>query len=215
MILRRQGKIQDSLQLFQQTTSLNPSSIENMKQVARSLYLLGKQEAAIEIYNSAKQPGAEDWEIFHGLGLCYMKIGESEAALDNFQHANTIERHDATFLQMGKVYTETKAFSEAIDVYLEALEFSPDNAELLTTVGLLYLRLGESFKAFEYLGNALTHNPRNPKTILAAGSIIQDHNDMEVALTKYRIAAVQVELQIPQYFSFIMLVDSSFGPVVE
>ena len=30
-----------------------------------------------------------------------------------------------------------------------------------------------------------------PKTILAAGSIIQDHSDMDVALVKYHVAAVQ------------------------
>ena len=33
-------------------------------------------------------------------------------------------------------------------------------------------------------GNSLTHDPKNPKTILAAGSIIQDHSDMDVALVK-------------------------------
>jgi Bardet-Biedl syndrome 4 protein len=77
-----------------------------------------------------------------------------------------------------------------VEVYLEALEFSPENPEILTTVGLLYLRLGENYKAFDFLGNSLTHDPKNPKSILAAGSIIQDHNDMDVALVKYRIAAV-------------------------
>ena len=40
-------------------------------------------------------------------------------------------------------------------------------------------------------GNSLTHDPKNAKTILAAGSIIQDHSDMDVALIKYRVAAVQ------------------------
>merc|ERR1712112_266337 len=45
-------------------------------------------------------------------------------------------------------------------------------------------------KAFDYLGNALTQDPKNSKTILAAGSIIQDHSDMDVALMKYRVAAV-------------------------
>jgi Bardet-Biedl syndrome 4 protein len=37
---------------------------------------------------------------------------------------------------------------------MEALEFSPENPELLTTVGLLYLRLGENFRAFDFLGLA-------------------------------------------------------------
>jgi len=70
------------------------------------------------------------------------------------------------------------------------VRFSPENPEILTTVGLLYLRLGQNYRAFDFLGNSLTHDPKNPKSILAAGSIIQDHNDMDVALIKYRIAAV-------------------------
>ena len=94
-------------------------------------------------------------------------------------------------MQLGKVHTLQEQYRAAIDVYLEALEFSPENPELLTTVGLLYLRLGENYKAFDFLGSSLTHDPRNPKTILAAGSIIQDHSDMDVALVKYRVAAVQ------------------------
>ena len=48
-------------------------------------------------------------------------------------------------------------------------------------MGLLYLRLGENYKAFDFLGNSLTHDPRNPKTILAAGSIIQDHQVINLA----------------------------------
>ena len=41
------------------------------------------------------------------------------------------------------------------------------------------------------LGNSLTYDPKNAKTILAAGSIIQDNQDMDVALVKYRVAATQ------------------------
>ena len=51
--------------------------------------------------------------------------------------------------------------------------------------------MDEHQRAFDYLGNALTHDPRNAKAILAAGSIIQDNKDMDVALHKYRVAAAQ------------------------
>ena len=51
--------------------------------------------------------------------------------------------------------------------------------------------MGESYRAFEYLGNSLTHDPKDPKTILAAGSIIQDHDDVDVALIKYRVSATK------------------------
>lgn len=70
--------------------------------------------------------------------------------------------------------------------------FSPENPELLTTLGLLHLRLGDNTKAFDTLGKALSIDPKNPKTILAAGSIIQDGGEMDVALSKYKIAAKKI-----------------------
>ena len=191
LIRRQQGKIQESLQLFQAATCLNPNNVCNLKQVGRSLYLLGKHKAAIDVYNEAWKVGIEDWEIWHNQGLCYMYLKEFDQAVDAFRRANVLQRHDATFVQLGKVYTLQENYKAAIDVYLEALEFSPENPNILTTLGLLYLRLGENYRAFDFLGNALTHDPKNSKTILAAGSIIQDHSDMDVALVKYRVAAVQ------------------------
>lgn len=45
-------------------------------------------------------------------------------------------------------------------------------------------------KAFENLGNAMTYDPSHVKAIMAAGSMMQTHGDFDVALNKYRIAAV-------------------------
>eukprot|EP01043_Picozoa_sp_COSAG02_P004109 COSAG02_NODE_105_length_36393_cov_15.694495_14_plen_381_part_00 len=191
LIKRQNGQILESLHLFQNATALNPHSAANLKQVGRSLYLLGKHRSAIDVYEEAKKLATEDWEIWHNEGLCHMYLKEYDRAIDAFNNANSIQRHDSTFMQIGKVYTLQEDYQSAIDVYQEALEFSPENAELLTTIGLLYLRQGENFKAFDFLGNSLTHDPKNAKTILAAGSIIQDHQDMDVALIKYRVAAVQ------------------------
>jgi len=185
------GEINESLQLFQAATYLNPQNMCNLKQVGRSLYLLARHKNALDVYEEALAINADDWEIWHNKGLCNMYLKQYEASAECFKKANAIQRHDTTYMQLGKVYTLQEQYRTAIDVYLEALDFSPENPELLTTVGLLYLRLGENFKAFDYLGNSLTHDPRNPKTILAAGSIIQDHSDMDVALVKYRVAAVQ------------------------
>jgi len=191
LIKRQHGAILESLQLFQAATCLNPQNVCNLKQVGRSLYLLGRHKAAIDVYDEAQRIGVEDWEIWHNKGLCWLYLKQYDSAIEALKHANAIQRHDATYIQLGKVYTLQEDYRTAIEVYLEALEFSPENPELLTTVGLLYLRLGENYKAFDFLGNSLTHDPKNPKTILAAGSIIQDHSDMDVALVKYRIAAVQ------------------------
>jgi len=190
LIRRQQGAIAESLQLFQAATVLNPHNVANLKQVGRSLYLLGKHKQAIDVYEEAQRIGIDDWEVWHNKGLCHLYLKAYQEACDDFKAANAIQRHDSTYMQLGKVYTLQENYEAAIEVYLEALEFSPENPEILTTVGLLYLRLGQNYRAFDFLGNSLTHDPKNPKSILAAGSIIQDHNDMDVALIKYRIAAV-------------------------
>jgi hypothetical protein len=43
-------------------------------QVGRSLYLLGKHKAAIDVYEEAGKIGAPDWEIMHNKGLCLMYL---------------------------------------------------------------------------------------------------------------------------------------------
>lgn len=47
--------------------------------------------------------GADDWEIWHNKGLCNMYLRQYDTAADQFRRANAIQRHDATFMQLGKV----------------------------------------------------------------------------------------------------------------
>ncbi len=47
--------------------------------------------------------------------------------MECFTNANNIQRHDTTFVQLGKVYTLREDYKGAIEVFLEALEFSPEN----------------------------------------------------------------------------------------
>mmetsp|Transcript_7170 Transcript_7170/g.23360 ORF Transcript_7170/g.23360 Transcript_7170/m.23360 type:complete len:404 (-) Transcript_7170:32-1243(-) len=201
LIMRQQGKIAESLTLFQSATCLNPANLANLKQVGHSLYLLGKHKQALDVYKEAMEVASErskgkkgdavDWELWHNSGLCYTFLQQPDKAVECFERANRIGRHDATFSQLGKVYAAQNDHAAALKVYQDALDFSPENAELLCTIGLTYLRLKEHQRAFDFFGNSLTFDPRNAKAILAAGSIIQEAQEMDVALHKYRVAAVQ------------------------
>ncbi|XP_062417836.1 Bardet-Biedl syndrome 4 protein isoform X3 [Pungitius pungitius] len=190
--MRLEGKIQQSLELFQSCAILNPSSADNLKQVARSLFLLGKHKAAIEFYHEAARLNEKDWEISHNLGLCYFFIKDLKHAEEQLNIALRINKHDKTFMMLGKVHLLAGETDKAAEVLRTAVEFSPENTELLTTLGLLFLQLGKYQKAFEHLGNALTFDPNNYKAILAAGSMMQTHGDFDVAMNKYRVAACAV-----------------------
>uniref|UniRef100_A0A8C7TBB6 BBSome complex member BBS4 n=1 Tax=Oncorhynchus mykiss TaxID=8022 RepID=A0A8C7TBB6_ONCMY len=174
LILRLEGQIQPSLELFQSCAILNPTSPDNLKQVARSLFLLGKHKAAIEVYQEAGKLNEKDWEINHNLGVCYSFIKDFQN-VKQLNAALQLKKHDRTFMTLGKVHLLAGDTDKAIEVYKSAVEY-----------------LGKYQKAFEHLGNALTYDPNNYKAILAAGSMMQTHGDFDVAMNKYRVAACMV-----------------------
>ncbi|XP_076470019.1 BBSome complex member BBS4-like [Babylonia areolata] len=190
LILRQEGKIQESLELFQTCTLLSPQSADNLKQVARSLFLLARHKAAIDVYNEAAKLSERDWEVAHNQGVCYMYLRDFEKAKQCLGHALEFRRHEVSYVMLGKIHLMEGDIKQAIDIYRAAVEYSPENPDLLTTLGLLYMQVGQFPKAFENLGNALTFDATHTKAIMAAGSMMQGHNDFDVALTKYRIAAV-------------------------
>lgn len=90
---------------------------------------------------------------------------------------------------LAKLFIKEGNYSVAIDVLTKANEFNLESSEILTLLGLLYMRDRQYQKSFEALGTALTYNPTHYKGILAVCNMIQIHNDHDVALNKYRIAA--------------------------
>lgn len=72
------------------------------------------------------------------------------------------------------------------------VRFSPENPDLCSTLGLLYMQTGQHSLAFEQLGTALAFDPTCSRAILAAGSMMQSHSDHDVALAKYRVASIEM-----------------------
>ena len=93
LILRQEGKIQESLEMFQICNILNPNSPVHIKQMARSLFLLGRHRLSVEAYKQAEVrsstdgEASNDWEIYHNLGVCYMYLKQLDAAVDELQKA--------------------------------------------------------------------------------------------------------------------------------
>ncbi|KNC52973.1 uncharacterized protein AMSG_12239 [Thecamonas trahens ATCC 50062] len=229
LIQRSQGKVTDALAQFDAACRLNPASADNAKQKARTLFLLGRHAAALEVYDLAhelhvadekrraaagKAPGARvsraaralqergDWEIWHNKGLCHMYLGDLEAAADGFERANAIQRHDVTYLMLSKL-AELRGDAEgARRLLAEALEFSPENPELLTGLGELHMAANDEMQAFNQLGKSLSHNPRDVGTLLAVASVMQCNADYDGALAKLR-AVAQLAPNAPQLWNNI------------
>ena len=63
-------------------------------------------------------------------------------AEDSFRKALAIEKQDGTFVQLAKVFSMQDKYNLAIQTFLDALTYSPENPEIHTQLGLAYLRQG-------------------------------------------------------------------------
>ena len=123
----------------------------------------------------SREPEGSDWEILHNQGICYSRLGDIPAAKDHLKRAIEVGQQHSSYMQLGRVLLEEGNIEQAISVYKEALAISAEDAELMTTLGLLYLKNNKHQEAFEYLGNSLAYCPTEHKAILAVGSVMQKH----------------------------------------
>ncbi|CAF1313523.1 unnamed protein product [Rotaria magnacalcarata] len=187
LVHRQQGLIVEALELFQRCAIESPS-LTNIKQVAKSLALLGRYRLAIDAYQEALTLTTNDWEILHNLGLCHTHLNELKQAKEYFLQALQItEIQDASFLALGKVYLLEGERTEAEALYEQGVRRNPESVELYTQLGLVAFEKANYTKAFECFGTALTFSPTHTPAIMAACQVIQKHGDADVALSKYRI----------------------------
>ena len=191
LILRQRGKIRESLPIFQAALHLNRRNVNNLKQVGQTLFLMGRHREAMEVLDKALDIQSEDRTIWYCKGLCAKFLGEYDEAVEYLKTSNSILQSEKAFLAIADVLKLQGETDEALECYVEAAETFPESTNILAETGLMFMNVGNKIKAFEYLGNALTYNPRNAKAILGAGAIIQSNGDFDVALTKYRVGVTR------------------------
>ncbi|KAL1129675.1 hypothetical protein AAG570_012620 [Ranatra chinensis] len=189
LILRHEGKVQESLEYFQKCHLLNPTNSDNVKQIGCSMYILGRHNIAIEAYLRAdKVSGSPDWNIHHKLGECYLSVGRLGKARDHLKKAVHLGRAEQSYKSLAELFIAENDVNSAFEIYNTALELFPTSSDIASELGLLYLKVGELQKAFDKLGTAIAISPNNTKALLPMASIFQEHEDYDVALSKYKIS---------------------------
>jgi Bardet-Biedl syndrome 4 protein len=137
LVHRQEGRIVEALDGFQNCVAENPTLI-NIKQVAKSLALLGRYRVAIDAYKEALTRTTNDWEIFHNLGLCHMQLREFGEAKQYFSQALQIsEIQEASYLALGKLHILAGERDEAETIFERGARRNPESPTLFTAIGLL------------------------------------------------------------------------------
>ncbi|XKL63125.1 hypothetical protein PGB90_005489 [Kerria lacca] len=189
-IYQEDGEIQKSLKYFKKCNMLNPLDVENVKRIGRCLFLLGRYQLALEAFFKAeKLVEIPDWNIYHHLGICYLKFKNDEKANEYLKRAVELGKSEKSFFELAKLYENKKDYQNAITVYETALQLYPSSTELSVNLGLLFMKIEDYNQAFNQLGNAIAHDPLNADALFTFAAEIQRHGEYDVAILKYKIAA--------------------------
>ncbi|RZF41512.1 hypothetical protein LSTR_LSTR000226 [Laodelphax striatellus] len=144
LILRREGKIQDSLECFQKCHVLNPKNVENIKQVARSLYLFGRYQLAIEGYLEAeKRAESPDPVIYFNLE-CFIKQDDLKAAAEIYNVALQLYPSSSDlYTEFGVLQMNRGDPQSAFDKFGSALAHEQTCTKSLLAAGSIIQRNGD------------------------------------------------------------------------
>ena len=118
-------------------------------------------------------------------------MDEHELAVSSFKTALSIFENEATYLQLGKSYVNLNETEEAINAYNEALKFSPDNCELLTSIGILLVKLGSNEEALENFNKVAKIDNMFSDAMLGIATLNQEEENYEAAMLAYRLTTLR------------------------
>ncbi|KAI6214871.1 Bardet-Biedl syndrome 4 protein [Aphelenchoides besseyi] len=203
LIAREEGQIRESMDWLNKIVESNPSSQRVVYEIGRTYLLLGEHEKAQSYFQKGIETDPNNWRSY------YWKA-ESIYHADSKKEVNSLEAVNSRYatctqecllrcpklnksvdmlLFIAKTCIQKDDLLPAIEAYKVAQELEPENLEVISHLGLLYLKSGNEEKAFSCLGKALTYDPNHLSSVLAAAAVLQMNGDFDVALTKYRIAA--------------------------
>jgi Bardet-Biedl syndrome 4 protein len=67
-----------------------------MKEIGKSMSLLGKHTSAIDIYDEILMRSENDWEAYHEKGVCCMNLRNYEASYACFEKAMSLFSNEQT-----------------------------------------------------------------------------------------------------------------------
>ncbi|KAJ6644549.1 Bardet-Biedl syndrome 4 protein like, partial [Pseudolycoriella hygida] len=199
LIARTEGDLQESFRCLQKSIELNPMNYENFKEIGKTLFLLGRWKQALEVFLKAESLlQRSDAEVYFYIGdlLCRNathprdNINEAKEYFHRaIQNGRQIESHQ----KLALIYKEENNFSKAIEMLELSLQITPENVDVLTEIGILYLKVNDTKSAFDKLFDATNLDERCTKAIMALGAIQQSKNDIDGALNKYKLINTSAE----------------------
>ena len=184
LIARSGGRLSESLSLFKDCHAIYRYSNDTsyiLKEVGKTFYLLGKMSDSADIYNNVLHKNKDDWDCYYHIGLIFLNKKKYEKAEEYINMALNLNPCKEVLIASGKIYLKKGNKDQAIQRFEDALKLSPDDNNLMSTLGSLYLKAKDYEKAVDYFNKVLEVDKKYSKSLLGLAAINQLNGKFEEA----------------------------------
>ena len=143
------GKYKEAAEYYQRALTIDMTDSEAFGNLSVAFYYLGKYDDAIReaIQAIILSPEEINWRL--NLGASYSRKGNYKGAIDAYENAVVVARKIRNnnkyqlrnaLIGLGRSSELAELFHKSLEAYQEALNFSPEDSELLTGMGNIYFR---------------------------------------------------------------------------
>jgi tetratricopeptide (TPR) repeat protein len=153
--LMNTGRLEEALAECKRAQELDPLSLIINTNVGEVFYLMRQYDRAQEQYNNTLALDQTfPWAHF-GLGSVYEVQGRLDEAVAEFEKMNRLAGGTPLFLAyLGRAYIKAGRKEDGRRILDSLLQLTQQGYALSTGIGLLYFRLGDRQKTFEWLEKA-------------------------------------------------------------
>lgn len=191
----RQGRPDEAANLYEKILKQNPDHLGATNNLAQILQESGQYEKALNLYEKGLKNNPNHHVLHYNCGLVLEKIGDTTRAQTHFQKAVDIDpgfeqalkklksgppaetraprmtenivtkNRKERLLAEAALHQEEGRLDEALQLYVDAIEIDPEDADVRFGCGYLLEKLSEREAALQQYQDALAIDPKHVKTL--------------------------------------------------
>jgi len=184
------GRLDLAAKEFSRLLEEDPNNYEVSQFLAETELLRSRPRQALQAALRATKAAQPTQRSFFLVGLSYLVLGDSTAALENLDRCLELdEGYRLALLIKGRMLDAAGKYEEALPLLERALAENETNPDMLTELGVCLIHLGRLERAIEVLVKANNLEDSGWETAYNLGIAYQLSGEIEKAVRAYREAA--------------------------
>ena len=164
--LMQTGNIQAAIRQFQTAVELKPDFITAENNLKRAQTILQEVETQIARLQQLRNDNPHNAQLIYEIGNLYFRKGDHHRAMQHYQKALQLNpRFVPALNNLALVMAANQKYYKALTVFMDILNYAPEDAETHYNIACMYARLKREDEAIEWLQKALDKGYTNWESI--------------------------------------------------